>query len=133
VVGYAGQEYPGEHTAIIDPALFERVKATLGRNGRTNGASVKNRYGALLKGILRCGPCACAMVHTYTAKREGKGSATKRYRYYTCLQAQKKGWHTCPTKSVPAGEIERFVVDQVRGVGKDPAVLDRASSSTPPR
>src|SRR5204863_2261574 len=41
-----------------------------------------------------------------------------------CAQAQKKGWASCPSKSVPAGEIERFVVEQIRAVGRDPAVLE---------
>ena len=36
---------------------------------------------------------------------------------------QKRGWHACPSKSIPAGEIEKFVVDQVRGIGRDPALL----------
>jgi site-specific DNA recombinase len=46
----------------------------------------------------------------------------KRYRYYVCSRAQKQGWHTCPSKSVPAGEIERFVVDRIRAIGRDPAL-----------
>jgi site-specific DNA recombinase len=107
----------GEHTAIVDETVWQRVQAVLGRNGRTGGALVKNRYGALLKGLLRCGPCNCSMGHTYTA------SGTRRYRYYVCLHAQKRGWHNCPTKSVPAGEIEKFVVEQIKCIGKDPAVL----------
>ena len=37
----------------------------------------------------------------------------RRYRYYTCSAAQKKGWHTCPSKSVPAAALERFVLDQI--------------------
>jgi len=57
------------------------------------------------------------MGHAYTSQ------GTKRYRYYVCLKAQKRGWHTCPTKSVPAGEIERFVVAQIKLIGKDPTVL----------
>jgi site-specific DNA recombinase len=44
--------------------------------------------------------------------------------YYVCLAAQKKGWHTCPSKSAPAGEMERFVVEQIQRVGSDPAVLE---------
>ena len=40
-----------------------------------------------------------------------------------CLNAQKRGWHTCPSKSVPAPEIEKFVVDQVRCIGKDSDLL----------
>src|SRR3954452_23737406 len=119
VVGYGGQVYPGEHEAIIPPATADKVRAILGRNGKTAGAPVKNRYGALLKGLLHCAGCKCSMGHSYTAK------GGKRYRYYVCLSAQKKGWHTCATKSVPAGEIERFVAEQVRRVGREPAVLDR--------
>ena len=37
----------------------------------------------------------------------------KRYRYYTCSAAQKRGWHTCPSKSVPAVALERFVLAQI--------------------
>ena len=119
-IHYAGQHYPGEHQAIIEPALFDKVQAVLGRNGKTKGATVKNKYGALLRGMLFCQCCRCSMIHTYSAKAK----STKRYRYYVCLSAQKKGWHTCPSKSVPAGQIEKFVTEQVRRVGKDPAVLE---------
>jgi site-specific DNA recombinase len=109
--------HPGEHPAIVDEGIWQKVQAVLGRNGRSGGALVKNKHGALLKGILNCGPCNCSMGHTYTAQ------GTKRYRYYVCLKAQKRGWHICPTKSVPAGDIERFVVEQIKAIGKDPAVL----------
>jgi site-specific DNA recombinase len=47
----------------------------------------------------------------------------KRYRYYVCTGAQKRGWHTCPSKSIPAGEIERFVVEQIKCIGRDPTLL----------
>jgi site-specific DNA recombinase len=40
-----------------------------------------------------------------------------------CLNAQKRGWHNCPSKSIPAPEIERFVVDQVRAIGRDATLL----------
>jgi hypothetical protein len=43
----------------------------------------------------------------------------RRYQYYTCVSAQQRGWHTCPSKSVPAGEIERFVVEQVRNAARN--------------
>jgi Recombinase zinc beta ribbon domain len=39
-----------------------------------------------------------------------------RYRYYVCLTAQKRGWHACPSKSVPARTIERFVLERLRGL-----------------
>jgi site-specific DNA recombinase len=109
--------YDGEHNAIVDEAMWRRAQALLRRNGRTGGGVVKNKYGALLKGLLRCVPCNCAMVHSTSSK------GPKRYRYYVCTKAMKRGWYTCPSKSVPAGELERFVVDQIRSIGRDPGVL----------
>ncbi len=50
-----------------------------------------------------------------------KGS--QRYRYYTCSGAQKRGWQTCPSKSIPAAQIEQLVVEQIQQLGRDPQVL----------
>ncbi len=107
------ETFDGEHTASVDAEVFRRVRALLRRNGRSGGKQVRNRFGALLKGLLRCVPCGTAMCHSHTKK------GNKRYRYYVCLNAQKRGWHTCPSKSIPAPEIERFVVDQLRTIGED--------------
>jgi len=59
------------------------------------------------------------MGHTYSTK-----NGSIQYRYYVCLRAQKRGWHTCPSKSIPAQEIERLVVEQIRAIGRDPALLN---------
>jgi site-specific DNA recombinase len=68
------------------------------------------------------------MTHTYSQKGE------RRYRYYVCGHAQRDGWETCPTKSIPAQEIERFVVDRIRAIGTDPKltteVLAKVRSET---
>jgi len=117
-VRYKHEVHAGEHTAILTFDTWQSVQAILQRNGRTGGSPVRNKFGALLKGILHCGPCGCAMTPTHTTK-EGN----KRYRYYVCSSAQKNGWRTCPSKSVPAGDVERFVVEQIRCIGKDPAML----------
>jgi len=109
--------FEGEHPATVDGEVFSRVQALLHRNGTSGGKHVRNRFGALLKGLLRCAPCGCAMVHTHTKK------GSRRYRYYVCLNAQKRGWHNCPSKSIPAQEIENFVVDQIRCIGKDSGLL----------
>src|SRR5690606_16446469 len=100
-IRYREEIHAGEQPAIVDEQVWQRVQAVLQRNGRSGGALVRNKHGALLKGLLRCAPCQCSMGHTYTAK------GNKRYRYYTCLKAQKRGWGHCPTKSVPAAEIEQ--------------------------
>ena len=117
-ITYKDEVHDGEHAAIVNTAVWQQVQALLRRNGRTGGAPVRNRFGALLKGLLHCVPCGCAMSPTH-ATRNGN----KRYRYYVCTNAQKRGWQNCPSKSIPAPEIERFVVDQIKRVAHDPALL----------
>ena len=71
---------------------------------------------------MRCKACACGMTHHYASNRT-KDGLEKRYRYYVCSRAQKRGWSQCPGPSLPAQELERFVVDQIRSLGKDDALL----------
>ena len=40
----------------------------------------------------------------------------RRYRYYTCTNAQKRGWQACPSRSIPAAEMDKVVLAQIRGV-----------------
>ncbi|MDK2848276.1 MAG: site-specific recombinase [Desulfuromonadales bacterium] len=117
-VDHKGTIYDGEHPAIVETVLWQEVQDTLRRNGRNGGKDVRNKYGALLKGLLYCAPCGTAMIHTYTAKSSGK-----RYRYYVCLSAQQRGWASCPTKSLNAHEIESAVVEQIRGLGKNSEIV----------
>jgi site-specific DNA recombinase len=117
-VRYKQEVHAGEHQGIVDPKVWHRVQVLLQRIGRTGGAVVRNRFGALLKGLLHCVPCGCSMTPSHSTK-----NGTTRYRYYICTNAQKRGWKACPSPSIPAAEIERFVVDQIRCIGKDPGLL----------
>jgi site-specific DNA recombinase len=117
-VKYKRERHAGEHVAIIEPAVFDRVQALLKRNRHTSDAPVRNNFEALLKGLLRCAACDCAMTPAHSTRNR-----TKRYRYYVCTGAQKRGWDTCPSKSVPAAELEQFVINRIRGVGQEPALL----------
>jgi site-specific DNA recombinase len=117
-VKYKDEVHAGEHDRIVSDELWRRTQALLSRNGRTGGALVRNQFGSILKGLLHCVPCGCAMSPTHATRAK-----SKRYRYYVCLAAQKRGWHTCPSRSIPAGEIERFVVEQIKCIGRDPRLI----------
>ena len=119
-VKYKDEIYEGEHEAIVDKQVWDQVQERLHRNGRTGGPEIRNKYGALLRGILRCKACDMGMAHTYTKK------GAKRYRYYVCANAQQRGWETCPTKSVAAQRIEDAVVRHIRGAAQDPRVVQAA-------
>ena len=116
-VRYRDQVYAGEQQAIVDEELFQRAQALLRINRNKGGNYVRNKYGALLKGLVRCTTCGCAMSHHFTAR------GNKRYRYYVCINAQKRGWDQCPSPSLPAIELEQFVIDQIRALGQDGGVI----------
>jgi site-specific DNA recombinase len=116
-VRYKDEVHKGEHEAIVDSGNFEKAQAILRRNARSGGRAVRNKHGALLRGILHCVPCGCGMSHATTDK------GPRQDRYYVCNHAQKRGWQTCPSPSIPAGEIERFVVDQIKAIGRDPQII----------
>ena len=99
---------PGEHEALVDEAIWERVQHLVSRNGNGRPPNGRNGHEPLLKGLLRCGPCDAAMTHSVTWRRG------RPYRYYVCLNAQKRGWDACPTKSVQADEIEASVIERLR-------------------
>jgi len=109
--------YSGEHEAIVSEEVFQRVRQQLARNGRNGAVEGRNRHGALLRGLLHCKACGRAMSHTFTTR------GNRRYRYYTCTNAAKRGRAACPSRSLPAGEVERAVVEQIRCIGEDPEVL----------
>ncbi|MEO1916060.1 MAG: recombinase family protein [Myxococcales bacterium] len=65
-VKHKNELFNGEHEAIITPEVFHAVQTRLKQNGRTAGIYVRNKYGALLKGILWCKGCSRTMTHTYS-------------------------------------------------------------------
>jgi site-specific DNA recombinase len=120
-IKYKSEVHGGEHVAIVDESVWQAVQSSLRSHGATAGPAVPNRFGAFLKGLLCCAPCECAMTPAYAARREGR-----RYRYYVCCNAQKRGWSTCPSKALPAGEIERFVLERIANIAEQRAVLEGA-------
>jgi site-specific DNA recombinase len=62
-VRHRGEVYPGEQGAIIDAELWEKVQARLKANAPGSGRSLRNKYGALLKGVVRCATCNVGIHH----------------------------------------------------------------------
>ena len=113
-VRYKDEVHDGEQPALVDPTVFRRAQELLRCKERTGGVPARGGSGALLRGLLRCVPCGCSMTPAHAAK------GVRRYRYYTCTRAQKRGWHACPSKSVPAEAIEQLVLERIRELGRDP-------------
>lgn len=106
------QTHTGEHKGIVAQDMFAEAQTMLAENGRAGPSEVRNKHGAILKGLLRCRACDKPMTHVFT-----NGPNGRTYRYYTCHAAQTGG--ACPSRSVPAQPIEDFVVSRIRAIGND--------------
>jgi site-specific DNA recombinase len=116
-VSHRGEIYTGEHRAIIRRQTWNKVQRLLEENRQHGGARAKNRYGHLLRGLVRCTACDAAMSPSVSRK------GNKVYRYYVCSGATINGWKSCPQPSLNAEKLERAVVDQIRRIGEDPALI----------
>lgn len=109
--------YLGQHAAIIDRKVWDQVRAIMAENpfkrGNENGAKTP----ALLKGILTCSGCQCAMTPTHTRKNG------KLYRYYAPSAVTKAKCTDCPVGIVPAGEVEDVVLSQLAQMFRTPEMV----------
>lgn len=113
---HKGQSYPGEHKAIISRELWERVHSILKESPRKRAARTRAQTPALLKGLIY-GPTGCAMSPTHTRK------GNRLYRYYVSQDVMKHGRDACPVGRVPAGDVEKVVVQQVRQLLRAPEII----------
>ena len=114
---HKGQVYPGQHTAIISRALWDQVHAALKESPRVRANKNRNQTPALLKGLI-FGVDGRALSPTHTRRRG------RLYRYYVS-QSVLKGVDTGSdlVRRVSAAEIENLVVDQVRGLLRQPEIV----------
>ena len=115
---HKGTAYPGEHQAIVDRALWDRVHAVLRESPRKRAANTRAQTPSLLKGLI-FGPTGRAMTPAHTRK------GGKLYRYYVSTDVLKRDANLCTVRRVPAAEIESAVVDQLRGLLRTPEIIVR--------
>jgi DNA invertase Pin-like site-specific DNA recombinase len=113
-VEYAGNIYKGQQDAIIDEETFQKAQEYLKQNRIKRRATKNIDCTGLLTHILHCNTCNTAMIHTYTIKRKNH-----KYRYYVCTNAQKRGYNSCPNRSLNAEAVENAVVSCLKTILSD--------------
>jgi DNA invertase Pin-like site-specific DNA recombinase len=113
---HKGVSYPGEHTAIVDRKVWDKVQAQFQTNPRKRAGAARAQTPALLKGLI-FGPGGVAMSPSHT-RRKGR-----LYRYYVSQTVLKQGAADCPIGRVPAAEIEKMVIDQIRVLLRSPEMI----------
>jgi len=102
------KSYPGEHDAVIDRALWDKVQAKLSANRveRKTGSAAKEP--SLLAGLLFDG-----LGHRMTPSHAKKNG--KRYRYYVSRPLTTSNRAKAPGgRRIPAGDIERLVTRRIQ-------------------
>jgi DNA invertase Pin-like site-specific DNA recombinase len=102
VVRYLGQELPGNHEAIIDRELWDRVAIVRARRNHGGGSAPGKRQLGLLSELGHCERCG-AKLHWVE-----QGEGTSRRRYYRCRNARKA--KSCDAPSQRADVLEAAVV-----------------------
>jgi site-specific DNA recombinase len=111
-----------QHAAIIDRATWDAAQAKLA----AKGPRVRRRrqaWSSLLGGLLFCG-CGAAMVHHFTS-RHGR-----QYHFYVCGTHIRKRAAACPGSRVRMDELDTFVVDRLRAMGRDRALVAATVEAT---
>ncbi len=105
--------------AIVTEELFERVQKRMEANKHRNGGRQKAKVPYLLSGYVYCDVCGGAMSGGATTNTKGV-----RTRYYRCNTSTRQGKVVCANRSINADDLEKAVLDTIRGVLYDEGVLD---------
>jgi len=118
---HKGTSYPGEHEAIIDRELWDKVHSILKESPRQRAANTRSTTPALLKGLIFTDTGA-AMTPTATKK------GSRLYRYYTSMDLIRNrptGDASGPQR-LPAGMVEDAVIGEIRRMIATPEIKARA-------
>ena len=114
---HKGESFPGEHQAIVDRELFDRVQGILNDNRRAAQLQGRAEHPSILAGMLVDGE-GRRMTPSHTLKSK------RRYRYYvtspgTDGRQPSGGWR------IPAGEVERLIRSRVAAWLQDAAAMSQ--------
>jgi site-specific DNA recombinase len=119
-----GEIYEGDHDALIEPELFERVQKLVKANSET-ASKGKGRTPArhlFVRGHLKCAECNGSMLPRTNA-RDGKD-------FYMCLTRRDEGKDACSMPNVPRLAVDQAVFDYFAETGIDlEATRERLSVS----
>ncbi len=116
-VRHGDQLYDGEHDAILDEDIFNRVQRQLAKNGEKNKSPNQDKHNFLLRGLVRCACCRSQMSPNFAY------SKGKKYFYYKCVSVNKMDKDACKVGSVSARELEKLVVERLGFLGRSEMVV----------
>ena len=123
-IAHKDRVFPGQHAAIVDPALFDQVQRRLAQNA---GPARRARIG--LEPLLPRTPLAGLVFDdagnrmTHIAARKGQGRV---YRYYVSTAVQQGRRDLAGSLGrIPAPALEELVRDRLQRLGADHGAIRR--------
>jgi site-specific DNA recombinase len=114
-ITHKSNSFPGEHSAIIEQPLWDKVQTALANNRVERATGERAKYPSLLAGLV-FDETGERLTPTYTVK---KGT---RYRYYVST-ALLTGAEKSHARRIPASDLERLVTEKLRAFFADPSAL----------
>ncbi len=130
IVHHHGEDYPGEHEALVSEKLWQEANDALSGKQRNRKHAVldRNMHQTLLKGIIRCGECGHRLTPKPGGKKDRDGNP---YLYYTCNNVSKDGKAaTCSLRNVPARAMDDFVIQILGEIGRRPEIIKAAVATS---
>ena len=100
-ITFNGEEYPGEHEAIVSLERWQEAQDELKKRGVSRGDPTY-----MLAGLLVCGECGAKMHGNLRKTPSGN-----QYTTYRCNVKNNK--RTCGSKEIHAAPLDKFVLDMV--------------------
>lgn len=121
---HKGTSYPGEHQAIIDQPLWDKVHSILKISPRVRANNTRAQTPAMLKGLIFT-DTGVAMTPTHTRKGE------RLYRYYISMDALRNRGTEGQDSIVRlnAGVIESAVIQKIRQLLRTPEIAAKACAA----
>lgn len=110
----------GEHDAIVDLELWNRVQAVNQLQKKTPISQSNFKGEFILTGLLRCPVCNAGTVMSKRPKRDGSGH----HLYYMCQNFHSKGKSVCSSNLVNKELVEGQVLQFIRAVLADESIVD---------
>jgi len=121
-LSHKGQEYTGDHEAILDEALFREAQELVAQRATLPLRTQQSQH--LLSGIARCGQCGGRMVAHYVHYRSDR--TRKSYRACRHVANPYARERACPGMTKSADNLEAALLGKTREAAASPEFQEAA-------
>ncbi|MBA4313094.1 MAG: hypothetical protein C0417_10745 [Chlorobiaceae bacterium] len=119
-IPFHGETFKGIHDSIIDDSLFKKVQERLDLSAIDNKSTSITESPLTLLGITKCGHCGSLLSTSSTLKMK----TNKRYYFYKCSKAAHHTKTHCPSRDIPADELESIILKIMSQIINNDEFLD---------